>query len=144
MRAKEPGTRAKEAKDYAKRRYELYGRAWYQRNKERRIARMKELREQNPTEWRRRNQRSRQRHMERYRIHRLAKTYGVSETRIRELEQQNRCAICGRDGRLDIDHCHASGKIRARLCGNCNRGLGYFKESITNLCNAVCYLETHA
>jgi hypothetical protein len=34
-----------------------------------------------------------------------------------------RCAICGAeplDGRLVIDHCHASGQVRGWLCRSCN------------------------
>jgi hypothetical protein len=45
------------------------------------------------------------------------------------LERQNgACAICKKEPkpkqRLCIDHCHASGKVRRLLCGNCNCMLG--------------------
>lgn len=58
------------------------------------------------------------------------------------------CAICGVElpigGHLThLDHCHATGKIRAFLCTNCNRGLGHFKDNVTNLQKAIIYLESH-
>lgn len=56
--------------------------------------------------------------------------------------QEGRCAICGKPQarRLNIDHDHATGKIRGLLCSRCNLGLGYFKDNIDNLNAAVAYL----
>lgn len=34
-------------------------------------------------------------------------------------------------------------KIRGLLCGNCNRAIGLFKESISSLKNSIAYLEKH-
>lgn len=42
---------------------------------------------------------------------------------------------------LSVDHCHKTGKIRGLLCDKCNRGLGYFKDSIENLESAIQYLK---
>lgn len=67
----------------------------------------------------------------------------------KKLKAQNyKCAICGLElptsGHLThLDHCHATGKIRAFLCTNCNRGLGHFQDSISNLTEAITYLKTH-
>ena len=67
-------------------------------------------------------------------------------------EQNGRCAICTRnirglapDGRAlaHVDHDHVTGKNRKLLCGNCNVGLGMFKDSIRNLASAIVYLEDH-
>jgi len=65
--------------------------------------------------------------------------------------QNGRCAICGATQghrsrydkvcRLAIDHDHESGKVRGLLCNGCNRGLGYFKESIESLEAAIRYLK---
>ena len=44
---------------------------------------------------------------------------------------------------LSIDHCHKSGKIRGLLCDKCNRGLGYFKDSIESLESAIRYLKSN-
>lgn len=68
------------------------------------------------------------------------------------ITQANRCAIClqpqGRSrnnksplSRLDVDHCHASGKVRGLLCYNCNAILGHAKDSIAVLRAAIAYLE---
>lgn len=64
-------------------------------------------------------------------------------------EQDFVCAICGvelseGDPNTHLDHCHKSGKLRAFLCTNCNRGLGHFKDSIDNLQKAVDYLNSHS
>lgn len=60
-------------------------------------------------------------------------------------QQGGKCAICETTvptvhKRFHIDHCHETGKIRGLLCHGCNVGLGYFKENVTALKNAVVYL----
>lgn len=67
------------------------------------------------------------------------------------LEQQDYlCAICKQSGfkmhegvwtMLNVDHCHTSGTVRGALCHNCNRGLGLFKDSVSNLKSVISYLE---
>ena len=61
--------------------------------------------------------------------------------------QSNKCAICGSDkpdGKYEVfnvDHDHKTGKIRGLLCGKCNRALGFFKDNIEILQNAIKYLS---
>lgn len=82
--------------------------------------------------------------------------YGISSTEYKEKskKQKNRCALCGkkethRDHRsgkvrvLSVDHDHETNKVRDLICGNCNRGLGMFKDSIEILLKAVQYLKKH-
>ncbi len=60
--------------------------------------------------------------------------------------QQGKCALCGAPirfggpGSAVVDHCHASGKIRAILCHLCNVGLGSFRDNPTLLDKAKQYL----
>ncbi len=77
-------------------------------------------------------------------------TYGISLQEYEEklVQQGNLCAICGSHlpttGPLThLDHDHKSGRLRAFLCTNCNRGLGSFKDNIQFLSNAIQYLNTH-
>lgn len=60
------------------------------------------------------------------------------------LAQDSKCSICFKKTKLVIDHDHSTGKIRELLCNNCNGGIGYLRDSLINLKNAVNYLETHA
>lgn len=64
--------------------------------------------------------------------------------------QAGRCALCGelpgdagRSERLNIDHCHASGKVRGLLCSMCNQGLGFFRDNPEILVKAATYLINH-
>ena len=50
------------------------------------------------------------------------------------------CRICEAPGR-DIDHCHATGKVRGLLCNDCNRALGLFRDDAALLRRAADYLE---
>lgn len=85
---------------------------------------------------------------DRYHDYHLKRHYGMTkgEYALMFEAQGGRCAICGstnpstRTKRLDIDHCHETGRIRGLLCGNCNRGIGYLKHSINVLQSAIKYL----
>ena len=66
-------------------------------------------------------------------------------------DQNGKCKICGDIGfaitrnqrqLVVIDHCHSTGKVRGLLCHNCNRALGLFQDKISNLENAIRYLES--
>jgi hypothetical protein len=75
-----------------------------------------------------------------------AKKYGMTIEDLwrAELMSRFRCAICGiRTKKLEIDHCHTSLRARGLLCGECNKGLGKFKDSPELLRTAADYLERH-
>lgn len=68
-------------------------------------------------------------------------------------EQNGLCAICGgppvarRDGqeaRLHLDHCHATGRVRALLCMRCNQMLGSCRDDAAILRKGIEYLEKHS
>ena len=87
------------------------------------------------------------------REHKLLKKYGLTIKEVEDLlvKQQHRCHICER--KFDptvkgkrmfnvpyVDHDHRTGKVRGILCGNCNTGLGHFKDSPRLLQRAIDYL----
>ena len=70
-----------------------------------------------------------------------AKLYGLSVGVMKALLSFP-CAICRTtEGRMQIDHCHATGKVRGTLCALCNRGLGMFKDDPQILLQAARYVE---
>lgn len=80
----------------------------------------------------------------------LKNLYGLTPEKYEAmyLRQEGRCGLCGNlnlESRgLHVDHNHVTGKIRSLLCGNCNRGLGMFKENIPLLYIAAEYLEKYS
>lgn len=78
----------------------------------------------------------------------LKARYGITLEEFNEifLQQNGCCKICGThqaDLRetLSVDHCHITLNVRGLLCGDCNRGIGLFKDSIDNLTKAINYLR---
>jgi hypothetical protein len=53
------------------------------------------------------------------------------------------CAICHSAPAAHVDHDHATGKVRALLCFNCNGGLGQFKDNPEALHAAAYYVAFH-
>jgi hypothetical protein len=47
----------------------------------------------------------------------------------------------GRKLRLNVDHCHVTGKVRGILCNSCNNGLGRFRDNPDLLLKAADYLQ---
>lgn len=78
------------------------------------------------------------------------KEYGLTPESFAAMSaaQSGRCAICDTDElrgqSLHVDHDHATGRVRALLCGPCNVGLGCARDSVTLLERMVSYLRTHA
>lgn len=70
--------------------------------------------------------------------------YGMSHQDIILLleKQNNQCCICSVDISKGhhVDHNHETGDVRGLLCGPCNRGLGYLKDSPDIVKNAYQYL----
>lgn len=61
------------------------------------------------------------------------------------LEKQNgKCAICGKeivDRHLFVDHSHDTGEVRGLLCHHCNIGIGFLRDDVEILRNAIKYLS---
>lgn len=70
------------------------------------------------------------------RIGKLRHLYGLSESAFEAMweGQDGRCPICGVEltmrgwGGFQVDHDHATGRVRGLLCGRCNRLVGYLES----------------
>lgn len=84
----------------------------------------------------------RARYHARYRTKKMARTYGISIDEMEALLAVSACAVCNSEDReMVTDHDHATGRVRGRLCQNCNRGLGLLGDSVEVLKSAIGYLE---
>jgi N12 class adenine-specific DNA methylase len=73
----------------------------------------------------------------------LKYSYGITEAQFDCLaeKQGHKCKICNEHvANLVVDHDHKTGKIRGLICHSCNKGLGFFKDNVNNLLNAIKYL----
>ena len=58
-----------------------------------------------------------------------------------EMKRGQVCAICSTNEDLVIDHCHKTGVIRGILCQAHNKMLGFAKDDVQLLQNAIAYLQ---
>jgi len=76
---------------------------------------------------------------------RLQPRYGLSfeEYELLANLQGEVCAICGREpkGRLVVDHCHSSNRIRGLLCNPCNRAIGMLQDNEVVISKAASYVR---
>lgn len=81
----------------------------------------------------------------------LKRKYGISVDEYNELlrKANNKCEICGSDGsnghhgKLCVDHCHDTGRIRGILCDPCNKKLGNAGDSVDSIMTLLKYLQKH-
>lgn len=75
----------------------------------------------------------------------MRRKYGLTVEEYNELIAKG-CTVCGPKARgvIVMDHCHATNSVRAPLCNNCNRALGYAADDPEILRNLADYLERHA
>ena len=83
----------------------------------------------------------------------IKSTYGLTWEEYTKLynSQQGKCAICNkyitievdksRTSTACVDHNHETGEVRGILCDSCNKGIGYLKDNIMILENAIKYLN---
>ncbi|CAB4161120.1 Recombination endonuclease VII [uncultured Caudovirales phage] len=90
---------------------------------------------------------SRTQRAEKARWARIKKEYGLSELDVTQMlnEQNFQCEICNiniQNG-YHVDHCHATGKVRALLCQKCNQAIGLLRESESLFFKAAEYIKEH-
>ena len=85
---------------------------------------------------------------------RLKYYYGITHEEYDKMfaSQDGKCAICKQfptknvrahwGGKLCVDHCHETGKVRGLLCNDCNLAIGYAKSE-ENLFAMVEYIRLH-
>lgn len=80
---------------------------------------------------------------------RLKRKYNLSIEEYETLieSQNNSCKVCGTHaknnikGKLYIDHCHTTGKVRGLLCMKCNSALGLLNDDKTLVQKLFDYLS---
>src|SRR5882672_6633830 len=103
----------------------------------------------NPTRWAEYRRRYDATHPKAWKDYVLRATYGITLEQYNQIlaDQGGVCAICGgppkkRD--LEVDHDHATGRVRGLLCHGCNVGIGFLCDSADLALRAAAYLEKHA
>lgn len=73
----------------------------------------------------------------------IYKKYNLSHKDYLKLHkiQSSRCAICFTQTKLCVDHDHSTGRVRGLLCRHCNSGIGFLKDDVNNLKQAINYLS---
>lgn len=126
---------------------------WQQNNKEKVNQKSREWRNKNPEKAREILKNYRKRNPEKIKLidreNHLRSNYNIDIKKFNELlkSQNNRCAICNLIFTTDrftspfVDHNHTNNKVRGLLCGSCNSLLGYAKDDISILLEAIKYLN---
>lgn len=107
---------------------------WIEKNKESYIKKRREYHQRPEVKDRYKK------YMEKWHITRREKLVGEPKPEL--------CPVCGRKpiggkmgkGRICVDHCHKTGKIRGWLCDDCNVALGRVDDRIDILKNLIKYL----
>lgn len=71
--------------------------------------------------------------------------YGLTPEMYDELyeSQGGVCAVCGKSGKLWVDHDHNTDAVRSLLCPGCNTALGMVNDDVEHLQKLIDYIERH-
>ena len=76
------------------------------------------------------------------RLERVKYCYGLEAHEYKEMVRTTpHCPICGSEEPLVVDHDHSTKEVRGLICQPCNKGLGFFRDNIESMKNAIAYLE---
>lgn len=80
---------------------------------------------------------------EKDRVFHYKRKYGLDEETAISLvkDRTGCCQICKNIKPLVVDHCHTTGRVRGFICSNCNSVLGYSRDNINTLQEAINYLK---
>jgi hypothetical protein len=85
---------------------------------------------------------------DKWRCHTLRKRYGITAAQYDEMlaQQGGACFICRevKDRRLEVDHCHTTGRVRRLLCSRCNTIVGVLENDRDRLTGAEAYIASFA
>lgn len=80
----------------------------------------------------------------------LRSTFGITLVDFNTMRNSQNfcCAVCSRNEkefsrRLNVDHCHTTGKVRQLLCGPCNTALGLLRENLQTIESLKSYIMFH-
>jgi len=106
----------------------------YYANQEHNIARSKEYKQNNVDKVKASNRNTK-----------LKRAYGITQEQFLEMsiKQEHKCACCGRETKLVVDHCHTTGAVRELLCNNCNTALGLLNEDNTIIQSLSNYIRKY-
>jgi hypothetical protein len=74
----------------------------------------------------------------------LVRRYGLTEDQADAAISTKACDLCGRDNgtrRLNVDHCHTTGRNRGLLCDKCNLALGHLADHPELIRKVADYVE---
>ena len=79
----------------------------------------------------------------RQRIREYKRVYNLPDELAKQLanNREGLCKLCNENKLLVVDHCHKTGIVRGLICSHCNSVLGYAKDNIQTLKNAIDYLD---
>ncbi len=120
--------------------------AWRNKNRDRAVEANRAWAKKN---WATHYEKNKQKYKDTARSNRLRISFSMSVDDYEAMykAQKGACGLCEKQHmggrRLAVDHDHKTGKIRALLCGNCNRGIGYLGDDAALLRKAADYLDSH-
>jgi hypothetical protein len=125
-------------------------RRWYEKNRDREIARVRSWQRANPDRVKAWARKSRGKRLKKLREIHLRNKFGLTPVEFDTLlaAQDGACALCDAPPTsgisLHVDHDHGTGEIRGLLCMRCNNALGLFREDPDLLRRAARYVTADA
>jgi len=114
---------------------------WYAKNRDKKLAYLKQWKKENPE--------NPEKSKERARRHQLKMKYGITPEKYKEMLwlQGGHCIFCDRTpdqeryGVLTVDHDHKTGRVRGLLCITHNRSLGVFGDNEEGILKVLAYVR---